>query len=126
MVHHILSLVIPIYNEEKNLNLLYQKIREALAEKFSDFEIIFVDDGSKDQGFAVLKEIAKNDTRARVLRLSRNFGQTAAMMAGIDEGRGDLIVTLDGDLQNDPFDIEKMVKRLNQIISKDKSTAREE
>lgn len=114
MAHHILSLVIPVYNEEKNLNLLYQKIKEALAEKFSNFEIIFVEDGSKDKSFDVLKEIAKNDTRVRVLRLSRNFGQTAAMMAGIDESRGDLVVTLDGDLQNDPWDIEKMVKKIDE------------
>ena len=105
MAHHILSLVIPIYNEEKNLNLLYQKIKEALSAKFNDFEIIFIDDGSQDKSTDTLKEIARNDTRVRVLRLARNFGQTAAMMAGVDESRGDLIVTLDGDLQNDPFDI---------------------
>jgi len=80
MAHHILSLVIPIYNEEKNLNLLYQKIKEALSAKFNDFEIIFIDDGSKDKSFSVLEEIAKNDTRARVLRLARNFGQMAAMI----------------------------------------------
>jgi len=114
MIHHILSLVIPVYNEEKNLNLLYQKIKEALAEKFSNFEIIFVEDGSKDKSFDVLKEIAKNDTRVRVLRLSINFGQTAAMMAGMDESKGDLVITLDGDLQNDPFDIEKMVKKIDE------------
>jgi len=114
MAHHILSLVIPIYNEEKNLNLLYQKIKEALSAKFNDFEIIFIDDGSKDKSFSVLEEIAKNDTRARVLRLARNFGQTAAMMAGIDESRGDLVVALDGDLQNDPFDVEKMVKKIDE------------
>jgi glycosyltransferase involved in cell wall biosynthesis len=114
MTHHILSLVIPIYNEEKNLNLLYQKIKEALGAKFNNFEIIFIDDGSQDQSFTILKEIAKNDTRVRVLRLARNFGQTAAMMAGIDESRGDLIVTLDGDLQNDPGDIEKMVKKIDE------------
>jgi len=114
MIHHILSLVIPIYNEEKNLKLLYQKIKEALTEKFNDFEIIFVDDGSQDKSFSALKEIANNDVRTRVLRLSGNFGQTAAMMAGIDESRGDLIVALDGDLQNDPFDIEKMVKKIDE------------
>lgn len=114
MIHHILSIVVPVYNEEKNLNILYKKIKESLKNKFNDFEIIFVDDGSKDNSYSVLKNIAKQDTQARILHLARNFGQTAAMMAGIDESKGDLIVTLDGDLQNDPFDIEKMVKEIDE------------
>jgi len=103
-----LSVVIPLMNEEDNIKPLFEAIREAL--KDIDYELILVDDGSTDSTVQKVKELA--DSRVKLLIFNRNFGQTTAMAAGIDEAEGELIVTLDGDLQNDPSDIPMMIKKL--------------
>ncbi len=103
-----LSVVIPLMNEEDNIKPLFEAIRSAL--KDIDYELILVDDGSTDETVKRIKELADNKTK--LLIFNRNFGQTTAMAAGIDEAEGELIVTLDGDLQNDPSDIPMMIKKL--------------
>lgn len=108
-----LSLVIPLYNEQDNVQPLLDNIHSALAEYPVPWELVLVDDGSSDGTDRRLREIAPRfGAHVRVLSLQRNFGQTAAMQAGIDAARGLVIATLDGDLQNDPRDIPRMVKRL--------------
>ncbi|MBI1194234.1 MAG: glycosyltransferase [Gammaproteobacteria bacterium] len=110
---HRLSIVIPIYNEEETIPHLVQRVHEALADYRHPWELILVDDGSRDDSVRLLNEAgAQYGPHVRVVDLQRNFGQTAAMQAGIDAARGDVIATLDGDLQNDPIDIPRMVKRL--------------
>ncbi len=108
-----LSLVVPIYNEEENIPLLYAEIKEVLDSTSYSYELICVDDGSSDRSVAVLEQLSKEDSRVVVIELRRNFGQTAAMSAGFDHARGDIIITMDGDLQNDPHDIPAMVEKLN-------------
>lgn len=100
-----LSVVIPVYNEEENIRILFDEIVAAIEGKFKDFEIIFINDGSADQSLTRLKDIHKDDSRARIIDFRKNFGQSTAISAGFDYCKGDIIVTLDGDLQNDPADI---------------------
>jgi glycosyltransferase involved in cell wall biosynthesis len=107
------SVVVPLLNEEKNIRPLYKEIGDALAGRY-DYEIIFVDDGSTDGSFAILAELAKGDPRVRVIKLRRNFGQTAAMSAGFDHARGKIICPCDGDRQNDPADIPNLVAKLDE------------
>jgi glycosyltransferase involved in cell wall biosynthesis len=109
-----LSIVIPVFNEEGNLAILHREVTEALRAFGRSYEVLFVDDGSKDRSFPILKSIYDSDPRVRVIRLRRNFGQTAALAAGFDHARGSLVVTLDGDRQNDPADIPAMVRRLEE------------
>lgn len=109
-----LSLVVPIYNEAENIVALHQEITSAVANLGLDYEIIYVDDGSRDQSFALLKEIAQADAKAVVVSFRKNFGQTAAMSAGFDYATGHVVVTLDADLQNDPRDIPKLLAKLNE------------
>jgi glycosyltransferase involved in cell wall biosynthesis len=104
-----LSVVVPIYNEEESIPHLYERLSAALAELGRSYEIIAVDDGSRDRSFALLRELAAADRRLRVVRLRRNFGQTAGFSAGFDRARGEWIVTIDADLQNDPNDIPAML-----------------
>jgi glycosyltransferase involved in cell wall biosynthesis len=105
--------VVPLYNEADNVAPLVAALHEALARVPWAWELVLVDDGSTDDTPGALRAaLARHGTRVRVLELQRNFGQTAAMQAGIDAARGSLIVTLDGDLQNDPADIPRMVERL--------------
>lgn len=104
------SIVIPIFNEEDNIPLLYEKIKKALNNMNNKYEIIFVDDGSSDNSLSLLKKIQSSDPTVVVIALRKNFGQTAAFAAGFDNATGDLIVTIDGDLQNDPDDIPKIVE----------------
>ena len=107
------SIIIPLFNEEDNVLPLTESIDKALSKFPHPWEVIFVDDGSSDTTRNRLREAVKLlGNHASILELQRNFGQTAAMQAGIDEARGDILVTLDGDLQNDPADIPKMVERL--------------
>lgn len=116
-VAHSLSIVIPFYQEEENVRRLINRIHEGMADYPGKWEVICVDDGSPDSTFAELKACREDyGDHVRVLSLQRNFGQTAAMQAGIDESRGELIATLDGDLQNDPHDIPRMV---NELIARD-------
>ena len=109
-----LSVVIPIYNEAENIEALHQEVTGAVADLGLDYEIVYVDDGSSDQSFTLLAAIAQRDPRAVVVSFRRNFGQTAAMSAGFDHARGKIIVTMDGDLQNDPQDIPKLLAKLNE------------
>ena len=107
-----LSVVIPIRNEEPNLPELYREFTETLAAFGRPYELVLVDDGSTDRSFALLAELQAKDPRVRVIRFRRNFGQTAAFAAGFKYARGALIVTADGDLQNDPRDIARMVEMI--------------
>ena len=107
-----LSVVIPIYNEAPNLEPLYAELTAALARGPWSYELILVDDGSTDASFEILTRLQAADPRVRVIQFRRNFGQTAAFAAGFAEARGRLIVTADGDLQNDPADIPELVRRL--------------
>jgi glycosyltransferase involved in cell wall biosynthesis len=109
-----LSVVIPIKNEGPGLVQLHGELTSALTRLGRPYEIIVVDDGSTDDSFAVLARLQAGDPHLRVIRLRRNFGQTAAFAAGFDHARGRLIVTSDGDLQNDPRDIPALVERIDQ------------
>lgn len=109
-----ISIIAPLYNEEDSVGLLYQKIKEAAIKTGKVFEIIFVNDGSSDNTAGVAAELAQEDKALRVVEFRRNFGQTPAMAAGIDLARGSILVTMDGDLQNDPDDIPMMVDKLEQ------------
>ncbi len=114
-----LSVVIPVYNEEDNIRLLYERLEKALDPLNQEYEILFVDDGSTDRTLSILEEIQAKDNRIIVLSLRRNFGQTAAFAAGFDFARGDVVVTMDGDLQNDPADIPKLLELIkdNDLVS---------
>jgi glycosyltransferase involved in cell wall biosynthesis len=114
-----LSIVVPLYNEEENIPILYEKLKENLDPLEKEYEILFVDDGSTDRTLSILEEIQSKDKRVIILSLRRNFGQTAAFAAGFDFARGDVIVTMDGDLQNDPADIQKLLELVkdNDLVS---------
>jgi glycosyltransferase involved in cell wall biosynthesis len=105
-----LSVIIPLYNEEENIPLLYEKLKQYLNSLEKEYEILFIDDGSIDRTLSILEEIQSKDNKVIVLSLRRNFGQTAAFAAGFDFARGDIVVTMDGDLQNDPADISKLLE----------------
>lgn len=109
-----LSIIVPIYNEENNIQPLHDGIRAALADLPLEYEVILVDDGSKDNSFPLLKRIAQEDRMIKVIRLRRNFGQTAAMAAGFNVARGRIVVPMDGDLQNDPVDIPRLMEKINE------------
>jgi glycosyltransferase involved in cell wall biosynthesis len=116
-----LSIVIPVYNEEENVEILFRELGTAIDPLEKPYEIIFVDDGSSDSTIECLTKVIEEEKqeknkgrKIRLIRFSRNFGQTAAMQAGFDFARGEVIVSLDGDLQNDPGDIPKLLKTLNQ------------
>ncbi len=109
-----ISAVIPVYNEEENLAELHRILTETLESLEKPFEVLYVDDGSTDRSVELLREIAKDDPRLRVLVFRRNFGQTAALAAGIEHANGDIIVTLDADLQNDPRDIPKLIEKTGE------------
>ena len=109
-----LSIVIPVFNEAANVAELHQQLTASLEPMGRPYEILIVDDGSTDGTLPRLVEIEGRDRRVRVLRLRRNFGQTAAFSAGFDHARGEIVVTSDGDLQNDPADIPRLVARLEE------------
>jgi glycosyltransferase involved in cell wall biosynthesis len=109
-----LSIVIPVFNEAANVAELHQQLTASLEPMGRPYEILIVDDGSTDGTLQRLVEIEGRDRRVRVLRLRRNFGQTAAFSAGFDHARGEIVVTSDGDLQNDPADIPRLVARLEE------------
>lgn len=108
------SVVIPLYNEEANVEILHNRLKEVLDGLEQHHEIIYVDDGSTDKTLALLEEIQRRDQSVMVLSLRRNFGQTAAFAAGFDFTRGDIIVTMDGDLQNDPKDIPRLLDAIKE------------
>ena len=105
-----ISIVVPLYNEEENVRELHARLKPVLDSIGDEYEIIFVDDGSTDTTLSLLQKIQAEDDTVTVLSLRRNFGQTAAFAAGFDYSRGDVIVTMDGDLQNDPKDIPKLLE----------------
>ncbi len=107
-----LSIIVPIFNEEENISPLYAAITRNIQPLGLDYEIILVDDGSSDRSFEIIADFAHNDAHVRAVKLRMNCGQTAAMAAGIDFATGDILVTLDGDLQNDPADIPLMLDKL--------------
>jgi glycosyltransferase involved in cell wall biosynthesis len=109
-----LSVVIPIHNEEPAILPLYDKLTEVLEKLRKPYEIIFVDDASTDRSFDLLANLCETDTRLKIIRLRRNFGQTAALSAGFDEAQGKVIVSLDGDLQHDPEDIPALLAKINE------------
>ncbi len=109
-----LSVFLPVFNEEENIDLLDAKLKESLEQLARTYEIIYVDDGSTDKSLARLRDIALRDQRVRVVALRRNFGQTAAMSAGIDHARGKILIPMDADLQNDPVDIARLLEKLDE------------
>jgi len=109
-----LSLVVPVYNEAENLTPLCQRIQAVLDPMGWSYELIFVDDGSTDDSAEILVDLHAQDERIKVIRFRRNFGQTAALAAGFDYAHGEIIVSLDGDLQNDPADIPRLIAKLNE------------
>src|SRR5215813_216834 len=109
-----LSLFLPVLDEEENLRPMHQKITAALDSLGKTAEVIYVDDGSTDRSLQILKELAAADERVRVISLRRNYGQTAAMSAGIDAARGEILIPMDADLQNDPKDIARLLEKLDE------------
>jgi len=109
-----LSIIIPLYNEEDNVLPLHGRLTPVLDDLGHDYEIILVDDGSTDATAQRLKEVSQADPRVKVIHLRRNFGQTPAMMAGIDQASGDILIPMDGDLQNDPVDIPRLLAKLDE------------
>jgi glycosyltransferase involved in cell wall biosynthesis len=109
-----LSIVIPLLNEEENIPELYRELSEVLAEINKESEIVFVDDGSTDSSLQLLTDLQGKDPRVVVISFRKNFGQTAAMAAGFDYARGEIIITMDADLQNDPRDIPKLLAKVDE------------
>ena len=109
-----LSIVIPVYNEEENILMLYDEIEKVFAQTDQVYEVIFIDDGSIDKSLQILKELQKNKDPVVVVALRKNFGQTAAMSAGFDLARGDVIIAMDADLQNDPNDIPLLLAKIEE------------
>jgi glycosyltransferase involved in cell wall biosynthesis len=110
----LISIVVPLYNEEENVKNLYSELSSVIDTSGLHCEFVFVDDGSQDDTVVNLIAAASGDSRVKIVSFRRNFGQTAAMAAGIDYAEGDVIVTLDGDLQNDPAEIPRMVAKLDE------------
>lgn len=107
-----ISVVVPVLNEEESLAILHQRLTEALAGSGYSYEILIVDDGSTDGSFEVMRELQDKDDHVRVVRFRRNYGQTAAFAAGFDRAMGDVVITLDADLQNDPSDIPALMAKM--------------
>ena len=109
-----LSVVIPLYNEEKSLEELYNRTTLSLQSLSDSFELIFIDDGSTDNSFSVLKDLHKKDSRVKAIRLRKNFGKAAALSAGFKDAKGEIIVTLDADLQDLPEEIPALIKKMDE------------
>ncbi len=113
-ISSMLSIVIPVYNEEDNLPLLHEKLKRVLGSLEYEYEVILINDGSTDNSRQVLARLADEDPHIKVINFIRNFGQTAAMMAGIDHSNGEIIIPMDADLQNDPEDIPRLLEKLDE------------
>jgi glycosyltransferase involved in cell wall biosynthesis len=109
-----ISVFLPVFDEEENLRPLHAKLDDALRKLGRSAEIVYVDDGSSDGSLAILRELAQLDSRVRVVALRRNYGQTAAMAAGIDAARGRVLIPMDADMQNDPADIVRLLNKLDE------------
>jgi glycosyltransferase involved in cell wall biosynthesis len=110
----VISVVVPVHNEERSVALLYDELRSALQPLQAPWEAIFVDDGSSDGTFAALTRLHNAEENVRVVRLRRNFGKAAALVAGFDQATGDTVVTIDGDLQDDPAEIPRLLAKLDE------------
>ncbi len=108
------SVVVPLYNEEESINFLYDSITNVMIGLNRRYEIIFVDDGSSDETFELAKAIHEKDSNLKVIKFRKNYGQTPAMQAGFDHAKGRIIVSMDGDLQNDPKDIPKFLEKIEE------------
>jgi glycosyltransferase involved in cell wall biosynthesis len=108
------SIVVPFHNEEENVTTLYDRVKHVLEQVGESFEMIFVDDGSRDRTYRLLEEIAAVDSRVLVVKLRRNFGQTSALAAGFDQAQGDYVLAMDGDLQHDPAEIPNFLAKLEE------------
>ena len=108
------SIVVPFFNEQENIPPLYMKLTEVMDSIGEPYELVFVDDGSKDDSFKVLSDIYEHDRRVNLVRLRRNFGQTSALKAGFDFARGEVIVSMDGDLQHDPDEIPRFLEKIEE------------
>lgn len=108
------SVIIPVFNEEENIPLLHERLKQVLAKQHFSYEIIYVDDGSTDGTCTQLRTLTTFDQRVKVVQLRRNFGQTAAIAAGVDASSGEVLVFMDGDLQNDPIDIPRLLAKLQE------------
>ena len=108
------SIVVPFHNEEENVTRLYDRVKDVMEAVGSSFELVFVDDGSRDRTYRLLEEIAAVDSRVLVVKLRRNFGQTPALAAGFDHATGDYILAMDGDLQHDPAEIPGFLAKLEE------------
>lgn len=108
------SIVVPFYNEQENIPPLYMKLTEVMDSIGEPYEMVFVDDGSKDNTYKVLSDIYEHDRRVNVVRLRRNFGQTPALKAGFDFARGEIVISMDGDLQHDPEEIPRFLEKIEE------------
>lgn len=122
-----LSIVIPVYDEEENVPILHSEITAAMRDRPESYEVLYVDDGSKDGSLEALRRVAAEDPRVRIIRMTRNSGQSAALAAGFRRARGVLTATLDADLQNDPADIPKLLDAIgdHDVISGVRATRRD-
>ncbi len=109
-----LSIIVPLYNEEESIIPLYTAIQGTVESLGLEYEILFVDDGSRDKTFATASRLAEQDPQLRVIKLRRNYGQTPAMVAGIEHANGEILITMDGDLQNDPGDIPEFIRKIHE------------
>lgn len=109
-----ISVVVPLYNEEENVDILYESIHHVMSKLDKTYEIIFVDDGSKDSTFEHLLQLKKNDPHLKLIKFRSNYGQSAAMDAGFEFAKGEIIISMDGDLQNDPKDIPNLLEKLDE------------
>jgi glycosyltransferase involved in cell wall biosynthesis len=109
-----ISIVMPFHNEEENVQELYARLKRVMEQRPESYELVFVDDGSSDRTYRLLREIASIDSKVLVVKLRRNFGQTPALAAGFDHALGEYIISMDGDLQHDPNDIPRFVKKLDE------------
>ena len=114
MANIVYSIVIPVFNEADNLAALYRSLQDKLFSRGDACEVVFVDDGSTDGSFEIIKGIAAKDSAIKIIRLRRNYGQTAALQAGVSEAVGTIIIPLDADLQNDPADIPALIQKLQE------------
>ena len=113
-INHLISIIIPVFNESESIGYLLDEVQNVMQANDLNFELIIINDGSEDNTQSVLDDLALKINKLSVILLRKNYGQTAAMSAGFDHSRGDIVVTLDGDLQNDPNDIPKLISEINK------------
>lgn len=109
-----LSIIIPVYNEAENLRLLHPRLTQVLDNLNKEYELIYVDDSSTDNSYKLLQGFTQSNTKVKIIRLVRNFGQTLAIQSGIDHSKGDILIFMDADLQNDPADIPKLLFKMEE------------